>query len=79
MNYPVFITVTCDASDGTGCGMSWLEEYGVSDVIEDCPRCGKKAYPGHVVVNSAGAPSVKGLFDVGVLVVFEERVYGRVV
>lgn len=66
----VFNTVTCDSVDETGCGMVWLEMDGWSREV--CPRCGRTACNGNVVVNGEDAPDVTRLKDSDVLVVFEE-------
>ena len=64
-------TVTCDSVDGSGCGTWWIEYDG--HPREFCPKCGKHAYNGNVIVNDGESPVVTNLHDKGVLVVGDER------
>ena len=64
-------TVKCDAADGSGCGEVWLEYNGIAR--EHCPKCGKQAVSGHVIVNSEDTTCVKPLDNPNVFVPIRER------
>jgi hypothetical protein len=64
-------TVTCDSADGSGCGTWWIEKDG--EHRSRCPKCGKKAVNGNIIVNDGEAPNVMGLHSEGVLVVGDEQ------
>ena len=70
-------TVTCadsDARKAFGCGTWWVEYDG--HAREFCPKRGKRAQSGEVIVNDDDAPKVNKLHDKNVLVVGDEKHVG---